>query len=568
MSLLKISSSAASLILAIIIIRTLLLHQLSKKTFLTLWKVALCRLLLPFSIPSKFSIYSAINALITRFQEVGSPLMGTPTALRTTVLSEAAPNISQSSYVNPNPLLVIWLIGFITCVLFFFITHLRCRKEYQTSIAVDNELVNLWLQNHPLRRRLQIRHSDRICAPLTYGIFRPVILLPKQTDWTDEVQLHYILTHEFVHIRRFDTLLKLIMAITISIHWFNPFVWLLYVLANRDIELSCDEAVIHTFGRDAKSTYALTLIGLEETKNRFMPLVSNFSKNAIEERIVSIMKIKKTSLVGGVLALTLIAGAIIIFATNASPTPPTSVAIADSQQSTEYSPPDFSEYQKYGLTYDSQANKLTYLGQTVRYFEDFYSVGEESQAGIDFFNKDGTIDVHTLRDLTPLKNPDGSTNPAGKIISLDQSSQKDFDSRNISNLLNPAQTRITASEESNDVEYPQIPAEQSPVVVTDATSEAMMTPDELAKFYAEYAPFNLTYNKKEDRLYYNGKLVLEFMDILSSNGESLEGGKFSGSMRNWNNPDNKGEVSVKTVRDYTTPNAYGEGKLLKIVPME
>jgi len=165
---------------------------------------------------------------------------------------------------------------------------------------------------------VQIRQSDRIKAPLTYGVFRPVILLPKKTDWTDETKLRYILTHEFTHIRRFDTLTKLVLTTAVCVHWFNPLVWVMYVLANRDIELSCDETVVRTFGETMKSAYALTLIGLEEKKSRLTPFANNFSKYAIEERINAIMKMKKSSLVGIILALALVVGTVTVFATSAA----------------------------------------------------------------------------------------------------------------------------------------------------------------------------------------------------------------------------------------------------------
>jgi hypothetical protein len=107
------------------------------------------------------------------------------------------------------------------------------------------------------------------------------------------------------------------LAAALCAHWFNPLVWVMYVLANRDIELSCDENVVRTLGEKTKSAYALTLIGLEEQRSGLSPLVSNFAKNAIEERIVSIMKIKKTSLVGILLAVVLVAGTTTAFATAA-----------------------------------------------------------------------------------------------------------------------------------------------------------------------------------------------------------------------------------------------------------
>ncbi|WP_440286894.1 M56 family metallopeptidase [Eshraghiella crossota] len=91
-------------------------------------------------------------------------------------------------------------------------------------------------------------------------------------------------------------------------------VWVMYILFNRDLELACDECVIHRFGNNSKSTYANTLISMEEQKSGFMPLCNNFSKNAIEERITAIMKTKKTTIVMLVASAIVIIGVTGIFA--------------------------------------------------------------------------------------------------------------------------------------------------------------------------------------------------------------------------------------------------------------
>ena len=142
-----------------------------------------------------------------------------------------------------------------------------------------------------MKRPILVRQSDRISAPLTYGIFRPVILMPKKMDWKNEKQLQYVLSHEYVHICRYDTVTKLIATLALCIHWFNPFVWVMYILFNRDIELACDESVIRQFGEKSKSAYSLMLINMEATKSGLLPFCNNFSKNAIEERITAVMKI-------------------------------------------------------------------------------------------------------------------------------------------------------------------------------------------------------------------------------------------------------------------------------------
>ncbi len=142
-----------------------------------------------------------------------------------------------------------------------------------------------------MKRPILVRQSDRISAPLTYGIFRPVILMPKKMDWKNEKQLQYVLSHEYVHNYRYDTVTKLIATLALCIHWFNPFVWVMYILFNRDIELACDESVIRQFGEKSKSAYSLMLINMEATKSGLLPFCNNFSKNAIEERITAVMKI-------------------------------------------------------------------------------------------------------------------------------------------------------------------------------------------------------------------------------------------------------------------------------------
>jgi YD repeat-containing protein len=112
--------------------------------------------------------------------------------------------------------------------------------------------------------------------------------------------------------------------VTLCVHWFNPLVWVMYVLANRDLELSCDESVIRLFGENTKSAYARTLISMEETRSGLRPLCNSFSKNAIEERIVAIMKTKKTSLAAMLTAAIVIVGVGTVFATSAQATSNTS----------------------------------------------------------------------------------------------------------------------------------------------------------------------------------------------------------------------------------------------------
>ncbi len=321
MDIFQMSLSASVFIIAVVIVRALALHKLPKKTFLILWGLVLCRLLFPYSIPSRFSFNTGLDILSQAFTEttastVSSKTNGIP-------YMDAFFHTGQSVGIDMetasiSPFMVIWLGGMTVCAVFFIATYIKNLREFQTSLPIENDFITHWLLEHPLWRTVQIRQSDKINSPLTYGVFRPVVLLPKTTNWTDNTKLPYILTHELVHIKRFDALTKLFLAFTLCVHWFNPFMWVMYVLANRDIELSCDESVVKTFGETIKSVYAMTLIGMEEKKNRLTLLTNNFSKYIIEERIVSIMRMKKNSLAGAILAVSLVVGIPTLFATNSA----------------------------------------------------------------------------------------------------------------------------------------------------------------------------------------------------------------------------------------------------------
>jgi len=325
MDILQMSFSASVMIVAVVMIRALTLHRLPKRTFIALWGVVICRLLIPFSIPYRFSFYTGLELIKqmlsaqTATSVVSAPVVitGGTNIAELPAAGEVMPSVPAAT-AAVSPIFVAWLVGMCVFTLIFIIVYLKCRREFKTSLPVQNDFAMRWLREHALRRTVQMCQSDRIQAPLTYGVFRPVILLPKAIDWTDEAGLKVILAHELTHIRRFDALTKLVLVTAMCVHWFNPVVWVMYVLANRDIELSCDEAVVRSFGETMKSTYAMTLIGWEERKSSLAPLISGFSKNAIEERITAIMKIKKYSTPVIIVAVLLVVGLSVGFATSSA----------------------------------------------------------------------------------------------------------------------------------------------------------------------------------------------------------------------------------------------------------
>ena len=320
MSLLQMSFLGTVIILLIVVLRAVLINRLPKKTFLILWWIALIRLLVPFSIKSVTSIYSLLQSIYSDINPVRTaqtttflPIHGNMPEIANG-LSEAMVQRTESISI----LSVIWLAGLLLCFGFFAVSCIKCYREFRFSLPVENDILEAWKEKHPLKRSLSIRQTETIAAPLSYGVIRPVILMPKNTEWKNIYQLRYVLEHEYVHIRRLDMLTKLIMIAAVCIHWFNPLVWVMYILFNRDLELSCDETVVRRFGMDIKSVYATALISMEEKKSGLTPLCNSFSKNAIEERIRAIMKIKKTSKFAVMISAVLVIGVTGGFATSAS----------------------------------------------------------------------------------------------------------------------------------------------------------------------------------------------------------------------------------------------------------
>ncbi|MDO4302544.1 MAG: M56 family metallopeptidase [Bacillota bacterium] len=339
MGLLQMSITGGVIILIVTLIRALLLNRLPKKAFLFLWVIALFRLAVPFSVTSGLSIYTLLPDQYVGMADAWNSgereqALRNSSVVNTSinngsekaesdfeVVEEAVDTLKLNKIAGKRKASQIWPIcyfaGMMLCGGYFVFAYIRCRRKFRESLPVDERIVSEWLDTHPLRRLIYVRRSGCVCAPLSYGIIRPVILMPGNIDLSDGERLYFVLEHEFVHIKRFDALTKLILTCILCIHWFNPAVWLLYVLFNRDLELSCDEAVVRHFGESAKGDYARTLISMEEKKSGLLPLCNSFSKNAIEQRIKAVMKIRKPSFPVIAVAGVLIVAVFVCFATYA-----------------------------------------------------------------------------------------------------------------------------------------------------------------------------------------------------------------------------------------------------------
>ena len=308
------SVAGGVLILFIVLIRALAIHRLPKTTFLALWMIAALRLLLPLSIPMPFKIHIDLDVFSDVVQKLPSGNIGFPIPGESRHAYDTGAVVSSPAAERISIFVILWLVGVLLLALYFSISYLRSMRKFRMSVPDNTPYIREWLNAHQIVRPIEVRSSDLISSPLTYGILHPVILLPKKLDRNDQAALQYVLTHEYVHIRRFDAITKILFAAVLCIHWFNPLVWGMYVLANRDTELSCDAWVIRMTGVKNRSSYALMLIKMEARRNGMSALWNHFGKNAISERIEAIMKFKKTSIWACILALALIAGATTAFA--------------------------------------------------------------------------------------------------------------------------------------------------------------------------------------------------------------------------------------------------------------
>ncbi len=312
MNLLKISFIGAVLIAVTLILRVPLLNRLPKRTFPAIWGLVILRLLLPFSIPLTFSVYS----LLAPSSNYSAPAASESDMLPATneITHNIEPLTHETAILPDNEaviptktvLSVIWLIGAVSMAIIFVIMYIRAWRKFRDSLPEENLFITQWLSSHSIRRKAAVRCSDRISSPLTYGVLRPVILLPCSMNRADEKRLDFVLTHEWVHICRFDALKKMLCILALCVHWFNPLVWVMFFCYTRDLELACDEGVVRRLGVKRKSDYAKTLIAMEAERSGFAAFSSGFGGSAAEERIRAVMKIKKNSGFAGVSSCMLI----------------------------------------------------------------------------------------------------------------------------------------------------------------------------------------------------------------------------------------------------------------------
>ena len=382
---LEMSLAGGCLVLVIIVLRALLLHRLPKELFFWLWMLALLRLLLPVFPTSPLSVFArweapaalrtAADAAPWAAREgagIASAALEAPLAAN----ARSAPVARPASEAALTPALtLVWLAVALLLLLLLGLAYARGLRRFQRAEPMNDPFIRAWLKQNALRRPVEVRASAGMDSPMTYGVLRPVILLPKGIDKGDAGALLCALDHELSHIRHFDAVWKLIIAAAACLHWFNPLVWAMAILANRDIELCCDARVLRRGGEEERRAYASALVRMEEARARALPLASAFSRNALEERIGAIMNVKKRSVVALLTALLITAVSLAAFAA-APASETTSQAVG-------------AAYEAFGLRREEDG--LAYCSVSVRLFAD-------DAAGIASLDPRGNIDVYAVRD--------------------------------------------------------------------------------------------------------------------------------------------------------------------------
>ena len=283
LKLLNMSITASYLVLGILLLR-LLLQKAPKWIFVLLWGFVALRLLLPFSIESNRSLIPTVTPIS---QEVISSSQNIPYVdLPETYLPEI-PSLSGSTgkaiLSQETPALIvietasyIWLSGMLVMASYSAYSYFRLRHSLKEAIPLGE---GVWV-------------GDHISTPFLLGFFRPRIYLPSDLAAED---IPLVLCHERAHMRRKDHWWKPLGYILLTVYWFNPILWLAYILLCRDIESACDQRVIRELGAEFKKSYSTALLRCSIPKKRLTACPLAFGEGDLKKRISSILSYKKPS---------------------------------------------------------------------------------------------------------------------------------------------------------------------------------------------------------------------------------------------------------------------------------
>ena len=282
LKIINMSISASWLILAVLILR-LVLKKAPKWVNVLLWGIVAVRLICPLSFESTLSLIPSSETIPLDIEMAAKPTIdsGVPAinSVVNPVLSSFAPPQHVLTSANPLqiwiPILnIIWLIGVGALLLYTAVSYGRLCRKVDTAV----------------RYKDNIFQSENVSSPFVLGIIKPRIYLPFNMNGQD---LEHVVAHEQAHIRRKDHWWKPLGFFLLTIYWFNPLMWLAYVLLCRDIELACDEKVIKELGNEQRADYTQALVACSVNRRMIAACPLAFGEVGVKDRVKSVMNYKK-----------------------------------------------------------------------------------------------------------------------------------------------------------------------------------------------------------------------------------------------------------------------------------
>lgn len=304
LKIINMSISASWLVLAVLLLR-FVLKKAPKWVNVLLWGIVAVRLAFPFSIESALSLIPSAETIPPN---IGMNTTPTINSGINAINNAVNPIISQSNTpmagasVNPLQITIgifeyIWIFGMIALALYTAISYWRLHRKVDTAV----------------RYKDNIFQSENVKSPFVLGIIKPRIYLPFNMNGQD---LEHVVAHEQAHIHRKDHWWKPFGFLLLTIHWFNPLVWLAYVLLCRDIELACDEKVIKELGNEQRADYTQALVACSVNRRMIAACPLAFGEVGVKDRVKSVMNYKKPAFWGVVLAVIVCVFVAVCFLTN------------------------------------------------------------------------------------------------------------------------------------------------------------------------------------------------------------------------------------------------------------
>ena len=304
LKIINMSISASWLVLAVLILR-FVLKKAPKWINVLLWGIVAIRLIFPFSFESTLSLIPSAETIPLN---IGMDTTPTINSGISAINNAVNPIISQSNTpmagasVNLLQITIgiyeyIWIFGMIALALYTAISYWRLHRKVDTAV----------------RYKDNIFQSENVSFPFVLGIIKPRIYLPFKMNGQ---YLEYVVAHEQAHICRKDHWWKPLGFLLLMIHWFNPLMWLAYVLLCRDIELACDEKVIKELGNEQRGDYTQALVACSVNRRMIAACPLTFGEVGIKERVKSVMNYKKPALWVIIIAVIVCVGVAVCFLTN------------------------------------------------------------------------------------------------------------------------------------------------------------------------------------------------------------------------------------------------------------